>query len=108
MTAISYAENGNIAQWGPLAASVNGDPLRINRRSLVLSAVQVTGTFGGTVSLQGSLDGIDWFVLRDTRGNLCDFTAASLVELSSAVRYVRPVTGVGVVAATVKIALGGP
>lgn len=96
-----------VVTWAGLAAGDDGQVLVVNNRSLVLSAVQAFGSFGGTVSLQVSLDGTNWATLRDTRGNLCDFAAATLVELSSAARFIRPVAGAGVAATTVRLALGG-
>jgi hypothetical protein len=96
--------------WDTLGSTDTGRPLKVNRRSLVMSAVQVTGpgVFGGTVTLQGSLDGVNWALLRDTRGLPCEWTSPNLVEMSSAVTYVRPVAAFGVSGVTVRIALGGP
>jgi hypothetical protein len=104
MTAVSI-QGGDVASWGPLAASQTGEALPVKPGGLALSAVAVTGTFGGTVFFEGSLDGVNWFSLRDTRNNLIELTSAALVELSTGVAYVRPRTGTGVVAATVKVTL---
>jgi hypothetical protein len=93
-----------------MGSAENGVPLKVNRRALVLSAVQVAGpgVFGGTVTLEGSLDGENWVTLRDTRGLPCEWTSPGLVELSSAVTFVRPKAAFGVSGVTVRIAMGGP
>jgi hypothetical protein len=57
---------------------------------------QVTGTFGtgGTVIIEGSVDGTNWFQLRDPSSTLLSFTAAGLKAVLEAVPYIRPrVTG---------------
>lgn len=110
MAIVDYVtEDGSIV-WNSLGALDNGETLKINRRSLVMAAVQLSGpvTFGGTVKLEGSLDGTNWVTLRDTRGLPCEWTAPGYAELSSAVTYVRPNSAGGVGGVTVRIALGGP
>lgn len=58
--------------------------------------VQLVGTWGtgGTVVIQGSLDGTTYATLTDVTGNALSFTANGLKAVSEAVRYIRPkVTG---------------
>lgn len=109
MATVPYTSGGasGIVEWAGLVAGDDGAVLLVNNRSMVLSAAQAFGAFGGNVSLQGSLDGVNWVTLRDTRGNLCDFAAATLVEISSAARFVRPIAAAGVGATTLRLALGG-
>jgi hypothetical protein len=106
MSTYTINQRDGVATWGPLAASVNGETLKVGRKGLVLASAAVTGTFGGTVTLQGSLDGTNWFTLDDTEGNPATFTSAGMVELSTAVPYFRPITGAGVAAATIRLAFG--
>lgn len=110
MATIDYVTEETGAVWNSLGPTDNGRALKINRRSLVMSAVQLTGpvSFGNTVKLEGSLDGSNWFTLRDTRGNPCEFTAPGYAELSSAATYVRPNSMGGLGGVTVRLALGGP
>lgn len=69
--------------------------------------VQVTGTFGvgGTVIIEGSLDGATWFGLRDPTSTAISFTAAGLKAILEAVPYIRPrvTAGDGTTSITVKI-----
>jgi hypothetical protein len=81
--------------WETLTASDTGEPLTTSRGPII-STVQATGTFGGTVSLQGTINGTDWFTLEDKNGDAIEFTAAGAAEFSSAVRKVRPIAGSGV------------
>ena len=83
-------------QWTGLEGNDTGDPLRLTNRGGVVAAIQLTGTFGGTVTMQGSLDGTNWFTLKDTQGNDVSATADALFEVSTAVRHVRPSAGSGV------------
>jgi hypothetical protein len=54
-------------------------------------SVQVTGTFGagGTVIVEGSLDGTNWFQLKDAGGTLISFTAAGLKAVLEYTTYIR-------------------
>lgn len=55
-------------------------------------AVQVTGTFGtgGSVRIEGSIDGANYAVLTDPQGNALDITAAKIESITEPVRYIRP------------------
>jgi type 1 fimbria pilin len=59
--------------------------------------VQISGTFGagGSVTMQGSLDGTNWFTLTDPQGNNITKTAASLEAISEATPYIRPTITAG-------------
>lgn len=60
-------------------------------------SVNIFGTFGvgGSVTIQGSLDGTNWQTLTDPQGNALTKTAASLEAVSEAVPYIRPVVTAG-------------
>lgn len=58
--------------------------------------VQVFGTFGtgGTLILEGSIDGENWFQMRDPTSASISFTAAGGKAVMESVPYIRPrVTG---------------
>jgi hypothetical protein len=58
--------------------------------------VAITGTFGvaGSITMQGSNDGTNYFALTDPQGNAITKTAAGMEIIVEAPRYVRPlVTG---------------
>ena len=57
---------------------------------------QVSGTFGagGSVSLKGSNDGVNFFTLKDVAGNAATLTSASGVILNDTPLWVKPeITG---------------
>ena len=76
--------------WTPLANGDDGTPMKELRSGD--RVVQVFGTFGasGTLILEGSLDGANWFQLRDPSSTLISFTAAGGKAILEAVPYVRP------------------
>lgn len=55
-------------------------------------SVQVTGTFGvgGSVSLEGTNDGVNWSALLDQAGNAITFTQAGLKFPAAGCLGVRP------------------
>jgi hypothetical protein len=78
-----------VCTWLDLAGSDVGDTLEHTAWSD--RSVQFTGTFdSGTVVLQGSNDGTNWFTLTDPQGNAISKTAAALEAVSELTRYVRP------------------
>ena len=53
--------------------------------------VQVSGTFGGgTVILEGSLDGTNYYTLSDPQGSALTFTSAGIKTVLEAVLFARP------------------
>lgn len=54
--------------------------------------IQFTGTFGtgGTVIVEGSIDGTNWFQLRDPSSTLISLTAPGLRSVLETVPFVRP------------------
>lgn len=51
--------------------------------------VQFSGTFGAAVSLQGSIDGVNYVTLTDLDGAAISKTAAALVAVREACRFFR-------------------
>lgn len=53
-------------------------------------SVQVDGAFGGgTVTLEGSNDGTNWFTLRDPQGTALSFTTAALKQVMETTLFTR-------------------
>lgn len=54
--------------------------------------VQVLGTFGsgGSVSIKGSNDGVNWVVLTDPLGNALTFTSAGMKQITELPYQIRP------------------
>lgn len=55
-------------------------------------SIQVFGTFGagGSVALEGSNDGVNWFALRDPSSTTIALTAAGIKQVLEMTRFVRP------------------
>ena len=95
-----------IVTWTAMANGDTGSPLEMGNFSD--RSVQVEGTFGsgGTVRIEGSLDGTNYRILTDPQGNDLEFIAAGGLEaVSELVRYIRPhvTAGDGTTALTVTI-----
>lgn len=86
--------DGCAALWTPLANSDDGAPAAFIGSGD--RTVQVTGTFGtgGTVIIEGSLDGTTYFQLRDPTHTVISLTAAGGRAVLENVPWIRPrVTG---------------
>lgn len=107
-TGPGYVVDGATYTWTPLTTTnVDGSPAGV-----VASGdrtVQIQGTFGvgGTVIIEGTLDGTNWHTLRDPQGVSLSFTAAGLKAISENVLRVRPrvTAGDGTTALTVTISV---
>lgn len=59
--------------------------------------VTATGTFGGTVVIQGSNDGTNWFTLTDQNAQSLSYTGAGGGLIAENPRYIRPAVTAGTV-----------
>lgn len=76
----------------------NGDQGRaISPSAWYDRSVQVVGTFGagGSVTIQGTNDGVTWVTLTDPLGNALTFTAAGLKQIAELSYHIRPVVTAG-------------
>ena len=74
-------------------AMANGDVGQaIELANFADRSVQVIGTFGvgGTVRIEGSLNGTDYAPLTDPQGNNLDINSAKIEAIAELVRYIRP------------------
>lgn len=107
-TALTAAELGGprkvgIWTWTALANGDSGSavvaPMFPDR------TIQVFGTFGtgGTVVIEGSLDGTNYATLTDQSDNALSFTAAKIEAIAPVTLYIRPrvTAGDGTTALTV-------
>jgi len=79
-----------IVTWTPLA---NGDTVAVTTNlEIRFAAVQVSGTFGvgGSVNLEGSLDGTIWTILQDPSNAAITLTSAGMVTVRDVVKFFRP------------------
>jgi hypothetical protein len=82
--------DGSVARWTPLANGDDGSPATFIGSGD--RTIQITGTFGvgGTVIVEGSLDGTNWFQLRDPTHTAISLTAAGLRAVLENVPFFRP------------------
>jgi hypothetical protein len=82
--------DNRVYTWSPMALGDTGAP--IGSTGSGDRTVQVQGTFGagGTVVVEGSLDGSNWYTLRDPTGSLLSFSAAGLKTVLENVVTLRP------------------
>ncbi len=53
--------------------------------------VQVSGTFGGTsMSIYGSNDGTNWYILNNAQGTAATFTAAGMKQIVEVPYFIKP------------------
>jgi hypothetical protein len=79
-----------IEQWLALANGDQGSAVELV--NFADRTVQVTGTFGagGSLTVEGSLDGVTYGPLTDPQGNNLVFTSGKLETISEVVRFIRP------------------
>lgn len=94
--ATTLINNGDGAfEWNAIG-NENGDSLQLVKGGAQL-AVHCFGTFGGTLTMQGSIDGTNWFtLLTGPGGSEITFTADGYAEVTTAAKYIRPSGGTGV------------
>lgn len=89
-------------KWTAIAAE-SGSPHDVNPYTKLID-VQMLGTFGGTVSIEGSLDdGVTWATMEDLQGDAISLTSAGYRTIQNVPRKIRPTGGAGVTAAEVWI-----
>lgn len=86
----------SIYTWSPLTTT-NTDGAAIGAIQFADRSVQVSGTFGagGSLSIQGSNDGSNWFTLNNAQGTAATFTSAGLKQVVELPRYIRPFVSAG-------------
>ncbi len=93
--------------WTPLLNGDVGDAFELS--GAPDKTVTITGTFGsgGSVTLQGSNDGTNWFALTDPQANAITKTAAAMEAVLENPRYIRPnvTAGDGTTSLTVILAV---
>lgn len=110
MTTIAKTTNDTIVgnyiyTWAGMAAGDDGVPAGATGSGD--RTVQVQGTFGvgGTVLLEGSLDGSNWYTLRDPSGTSLSFTSAGLKAVLENIVSVRPRVSNGDISTSITVIL---
>ncbi len=79
-----------LASWPGMQNGDDGEPIEL--ANFADRSVQVTGAFGagGSVRIEGSLNGTDYAVLTDPQGNNLDVNTSKIEAITELVRYIRP------------------
>lgn len=88
--------DGQTVTWTPLTeTNADGNPARFVGSGD--RTFQALGTFGagGTITLEGSLDGTNWAVLNDSAGNAISLTEAGIVSVAECPTWTRPKVSAG-------------
>jgi hypothetical protein len=81
-----------VVSWTGIASADTAAGWEIDRRQGQHFAVQISGESfsNGTVTLEGSNDGENWFTLKDKGLNDISTNSDGIFEVTSSVRYIRP------------------
>jgi hypothetical protein len=87
----TFGDNATVVAWTPLTTT-NADGGPFAMPGWADRSVQIGGTFGvgGTVVIEGSIDGTNYITLTDPQGNGISKTAAAIEAISELVRFLRP------------------
>lgn len=89
----TYGNTGvHIYTWTPMTFSGSDVGTPIEMPGSADRSVQVTGTLGtgGSLRVEGSMDGVTYHVLTDPQGNALDITTLKIETIMEVVRYIRP------------------
>jgi hypothetical protein len=88
--------NGLVLQWTPVTENDTMATAAIDIGDYADRSIQVSGTIGGTtITVQGSNDASAFSALRNVLGSAISITAADLVSVLEACRYIKPVRAGG-------------
>lgn len=81
---------GYLLQWGPMANADTGAPQSLP--GFCDRSIEVSGTFGsgGSVALEGSNDGTNFFALSNPAGTTIGITSAGLQPCTTSCLWIRP------------------
>lgn len=108
-SAVRRLDGTVLVTWQGLLNGDDGAPYEAP--PLADRALQVSGVFGagGTLVLEGTIDGVNWAVLNDPQGNTLSITTAKIEQIMELVVSVRPrvSAGDGTTTLTVSMLLKG-
>lgn len=96
-----------VVTWSSIAAGDTTAPFPTENGGPLGGAVQFSGTFGGAVTLEGSVDGVNYHTLKDVSGAAISATTAGIYEFSTGCVFLRASPAALVAGVTVTIALRG-
>jgi hypothetical protein len=88
-------DHSTLVTWSGLLNGDNGSAVSLT--DYPDRTIQIVGTFGsgGSVTFQGSNDGVNYIALTDPQGNALTKTAAALELVAETPRFVRPTVTAG-------------
>jgi hypothetical protein len=105
-TTSDSVKGGIEVTWDPITGANGGSSLEVGHDAGLAGAVQVISGTAGSVSLQGSLDGVNWAALSNVNGTPIALTALNqLADFTTAARYIRPFGNASSVAAVIRVVL---
>lgn len=80
----------HVATWTGILNGDSGEPVAMPGSAD--RSAQVTGTFGagGSLRIEGSNDGTNYYALNDPQGSALNITAAGIKGIIEATRFIRP------------------
>lgn len=92
-----------VVEWPNMANGDVGEPIALPQ--MADRSVQVVGTFGGgSVTIEGSINGTDYATLTDPQGNDLVISTGKIEAVTELVRFIRPrVTGDGTTSLNVSL-----
>jgi hypothetical protein len=82
-------DHAHVALWEGLGTGESGDAVEMPGSAD--RSAQIAGTFGsGTITIEGSNDGTNWYTLDDPQGVAISTTSAGIFAVSQLTRYIRP------------------
>jgi hypothetical protein len=104
MAVRNYIEQPSGAVWEGLEAGDTGQPYELGGLRGVVGAVQVEAINGHTVSLQVSIDGVNFYpATQADNSTVVSFTSDGLQEFTTGARWIRPSVASGTGAAVVHL-----
>lgn len=90
-----FMENAHVITWATMLNGDSGSPMEMPASEI--RSIQFDGTFGtgGTILLEGSNDGTNYFTLTDPQGNAISKTSAGLEAAQERPRFIRPRVSAG-------------
>ena len=84
-----------VRKWSNMALDDVGEPINLARFSD--KTIQVFGAFGvgGTIVLEGSIDGTNWATLKSVFNGSISFTSDSIATITEVPAYIRPRVSAG-------------
>lgn len=94
-SAVRRPDSTVLVTWSGLQNGDDGAPYEAP--PMADRALQVSGVFGagGTLVLEGTIDGVNWATLNDPQGNALTITSSKIEQIMELVVSVRPRVSAG-------------